>query len=60
MPEVKLNPDKWVDRYADYLFNFTITRVNDPIMAQDLVSETFMIVSLHYQSDMPLYLYRKP
>lgn len=42
MPEVKLNPDKWVDRYADYLFNFTITRVNDPIMAQDLVSETFL------------------
>lgn len=42
MPEVKLVPDKWVDRYADYLFNFTISRVNDPIMAQDLVSETFL------------------
>jgi RNA polymerase sigma-70 factor (ECF subfamily) len=42
VPEVKLDPDKWVDRYADYLFNYTITRVNDPIMAQDLVSETFL------------------
>lgn len=42
MPKVQLHPDKWVDRYADYLFNYTITRVNDPIMAQDLVSETFL------------------
>ena len=42
MPEVKLIPEKWVDRYGDYLFNFTINRVNDPIMAQDLVSETFL------------------
>ena len=42
MPEVKLIPEKWVDRYGDYLFNFTISRVNDPIMAQDLVSETFL------------------
>ncbi len=35
-------PEKWVDRYGDYLFNFTISRVNDSIMAQDLVSETFL------------------
>ncbi|WP_124979719.1 sigma-70 family RNA polymerase sigma factor [Nonlabens xiamenensis] len=42
MPEVKLVPEKWVDRYSDYLFNFTISRVSDPIMAQDLVSETFL------------------
>jgi RNA polymerase sigma-70 factor (TIGR02943 family) len=42
LPEVKLIPEKWVDRYGDYLFNFTISRVNDPIIAQDLVSETFL------------------
>jgi RNA polymerase sigma-70 factor (ECF subfamily) len=42
MPEVKLVPEKWVDRYGDYLFNYTITRINDPILAQDLVSETFL------------------
>ncbi|KQC33287.1 MULTISPECIES: sigma-70 family RNA polymerase sigma factor [Nonlabens] len=42
MPEVKLVPDKWVDRYADYLFNYTITRVNDAALAEDLVSETFL------------------
>jgi RNA polymerase sigma-70 factor (ECF subfamily) len=42
MPEVKLEPDKWVDRYSDYLYNFTISRINDGVLAQDLVSETFL------------------
>lgn len=37
-----INPEKWVDRYADYLFNYTIVRVNDREMANDLVSETFL------------------
>ena len=37
-----LNPDKWVDNYADYLYNYTIVRVNDAILAQDLISETFL------------------
>ncbi|TRZ44260.1 sigma-70 family RNA polymerase sigma factor [Robertkochia solimangrovi] len=42
MPSSKLNPELWVDRYADYLFNYTISRVNDPVMAEDLVQETFL------------------
>lgn len=37
-----LNPEKWVDNYADYLYNYTIVRVNDAIVAQDLISETFL------------------
>ena len=37
-----LNPNLWVDKYSDYLFNYTISRVNDREMAQDLVSETFL------------------
>ena len=37
-----LNPDKWVDRYADYLFNYTIVRVNDREVANDIISETFL------------------
>ena len=36
-----INPNLWIDRYADYLFNYTITRVNDREIAQDLVQETF-------------------
>ncbi|KAB1160743.1 MULTISPECIES: sigma-70 family RNA polymerase sigma factor [Tenacibaculum] len=36
-----LSPNKWVDNYADYLFNYAIVRVNDSNIAKDLVQETF-------------------
>ena len=36
-----LNPTKWIELYADYLFNYTITRVNNHDIAKDLVQETF-------------------
>lgn len=42
MPENLLDPSKWIDLYADYLFNYTITRVSDSEIAQDLVQETFL------------------
>ena len=42
MPKHNLNPDQWVQKYSDYLFNYTISRVNDRITAQDLVSDTFL------------------
>lgn len=41
MPKHELHPNTWIDKYADYLFNYTITRVNDRDTAQDLVQETF-------------------
>ncbi len=31
-----------MDRHGDYLFNYTIVRVNDPEKAGDLVQETFL------------------
>ncbi|MEX0275589.1 MAG: sigma-70 family RNA polymerase sigma factor [Flavobacteriaceae bacterium] len=37
-----LYPDTWVDSYADYLYNYTMTRVNDREIAKDLVQETFL------------------
>lgn len=36
-----IDETKWVDRYSDYLYNYTIVRVNDHEVAQDLISETF-------------------
>ncbi|MFD2518164.1 sigma-70 family RNA polymerase sigma factor [Salinimicrobium flavum] len=42
MTEIRLEPEKWVDRYADYLFNYTIVRVNDRDVANDIISETFL------------------
>ena len=41
MPKNILEPNNWVDRYSDYLYNYTIVRVNDHEVAQDLISETF-------------------
>ena len=37
-----LNPDKWIELHADYLFNYTIVRVNKNEIAKDLVQETFI------------------
>ncbi len=42
MPNHQINPNKWIDLYSDYLFNYTITRVSDREIAQDLVQETFL------------------
>lgn len=36
-----LDPNKWIDKYADYLFNYAVVRVNDSDLAKDLVQETF-------------------
>ncbi|MDO9138112.1 MAG: RNA polymerase subunit sigma-70, partial [Lutibacter sp.] len=36
-----LNPEKWVSLHADYLFNYTISRLNDRDLAKDLVQDTF-------------------
>ena len=43
MPQEKitLNADKWIDNYADYLFNYAVVRVNNSDLAKDLVQETF-------------------
>lgn len=42
MPDKKLSPNSWVDQYANYLFNYAITRVSDAEIAKDLISETFL------------------
>lgn len=36
-----LNPNKWIDLYSDYLFNYTISRVNDREIAKDIIQDTF-------------------
>ncbi len=41
MASHQLNPDNWVDQYADYLFNFAVSRVSNSEIAKDLVQETF-------------------
>ena len=40
-PKHLIDPHKWIDRYSDYLFNYTISRINDRDFAQDIVQDTF-------------------
>lgn len=42
MPKHEINTNNWVDHYSDYLYNYTIVRVNNHEVAQDLISETFL------------------
>ncbi len=37
-----INPLRWVDKYADYLYIFASSRTNDEELARDLVQETFL------------------
>ncbi|PWS28005.1 RNA polymerase subunit sigma-24 [Pedobacter yonginense] len=36
------NPQQWVAQYADYLYGYAITRIDDEDLAKDLVQETFL------------------
>jgi RNA polymerase sigma-70 factor (ECF subfamily) len=34
--------ESWVDRYGEILYRFALLRVKDPVIAEDLVQETFL------------------
>jgi len=38
----KANPEKWLSLYGDILYQYTLPRVNDTVIAEDLVQETFL------------------
>ncbi len=40
--EHTVDPQHWVERHGDYLFNYAVVRVNDRGKAEDLVQETFL------------------
>ncbi|WP_248722161.1 sigma-70 family RNA polymerase sigma factor [Seonamhaeicola sp. ML3] len=42
MPNHQIDPNNWIALYSDYLFNYTISRVSDRDIAQDLVQDTFL------------------
>jgi len=49
-----LDPTQWIDKYADYLYNYSVSRVSDNEIAQDLVQETFLAAlksSENYKGD---------
>jgi RNA polymerase sigma-70 factor (ECF subfamily) len=42
MSDLLLNPDQWVNNYADDLYRFSLQRVSDSGLAEDIVQETFL------------------
>jgi len=38
----KINPDKWVTRYGNLLYQYCLPRINDSVLAEDLVQDTFL------------------
>ena len=48
-----LQPKNWVKAYADYLYLYAISRVNDKEQARDLVQETFLagLQNMHIWDD---------
>ena len=38
----QLQPEKWVDLHADYLFRYASSRISDDETAKDLVQDTFL------------------
>ena len=40
MSEETLEPEKWVENYADMLYRYTLVRVKDPDVADELVQAT--------------------
>jgi RNA polymerase sigma-70 factor (TIGR02943 family) len=39
-PDKKLEPEKWIERYADALYAFAFARINRQEIAEDLVQDT--------------------
>jgi len=37
-----LDPERWVDEHGDYLFKYALSRLRDPLKAEDAVQETFL------------------
>jgi RNA polymerase sigma-70 factor (TIGR02943 family) len=37
-----IDPHQWASKYADYLYTYAMTRVNEEEQARDLVQETFL------------------
>lgn len=38
----KTDPSLWLNEYGDYLYNYAYSRVNDSMLAEDLIQDTFL------------------
>ena len=44
------DPEKWVDEYGDYLYNFALSRVHSSQVAEDMVQETLLAALQSWES----------
>ncbi len=44
----KIDPDRWIDEYGDYLYRYAQSRLRDPNGAEEVVQETF-VAGVRYQ-----------
>ena len=38
----EIDPARWVDEHGDYLFHYALSRLRDPVRAEDFVQEAFL------------------
>ncbi len=41
-PAPNLDPERWVDEHGDYLFHYALSRLRDPVLAEDFVQEALL------------------
>ena len=41
-PPNNLDPERWVDEHGDYLFHYALSRLRDPVRAEDFVQEALL------------------
>jgi RNA polymerase sigma-70 factor (ECF subfamily) len=48
-PKAELDPERWVDDHGDYLFNYALSRLRDPVQAEDFVQEALLAALKNHQ-----------
>lgn len=44
-----LDPERWVDDHGDYLYHYALSRLRDPVYAEDFVQESLLAALKNYQ-----------
>lgn len=41
-PETRLDPERWIDDHGDYLYHYALSRLRDPVRAEDFVQDALL------------------
>ena len=48
-PKADVDPERWVDDHGDYLYHYALSRLRDPIQAEDFVQESLLAALKNYK-----------